>query len=270
MSSPFTTSPEPPIYRSDSGRFPSETPYLIAGQPSSFPVSDSTIYYLIIKRPPINVIDVRGPFSSQLSTEIDIKTYVTKHYEAGLEQLEVQLSSEVGRDFFFHIGLTLTGPEQHVMDIQVHKENNADVKPIIRINPVWTVICTELEHNIPPRQLATIKNREVLSTFLKAEGEKAAKDLARYTVKAKLDSGIPPDGQLMWDVSGEYGVNNIYHIVGKDSGWIIEANLHLAVDIVLEGASDEFGRPMAEGVSKSPVLRQQYLNHQWQGVSHDT
>lgn len=225
-------------------------------------ISQSHIFYLRIQRPSLQAIDVLGPYASTVGTVAGITLYMQEHYGPGMPQLNAQISTQAGEDIFFHIGMAITGDHHHVMDIEVLKEVNEDVKSVIKMQPVWTVLCTEMQHNDP--RPATIKSRDVRCTFPPTKnGEEQAKQLARAIAEEKIAGFDPPDAEIVSRYSGVKGVNVIYNVVGTGKGWSIEANFHLDPTIIFEGASDENGQPL-DGVVLNPVLlAQQHMHQQW-------
>lgn len=145
-----------------------------------------------------------------------------------------------------------------VLNIEVVREDNQAVKEVIPMQPVWTVVCTEMQHH--DFGDPTIRARQVLRSFPPTEaGEREAKALARRTAEANITDGNTPDARM---ICGVLGVNNIYNIVGTSMGWIVEAILHIGSDIEFETASDENGRRLEGAVLSPVILAQQHMEQQ--------
>ncbi|QDS71242.1 hypothetical protein FKW77_000118 [Venturia effusa] len=149
------------------------------------------IFYLRISVPPITAVEVFGPFATPAGVIGKFRNYIEARYLGAQSQLDAKFSSEGGTEAFLHFGMTVTDGLTNVLEVQVIREVNRDVKEVIRMQPVWTVVCTEMQHRAAGAP--TIKNRQVLRSFPATEaGEREAKGLARSTAEAKLTDGKVP------------------------------------------------------------------------------
>lgn len=214
----------------------------------------------------MTVVKIFGPFATPIGVIGRLGRYIEEHWLGAQSQLDAQFSSQSGIENFLHFGMTVTLRDSltevnHVLNVEVIREDNDEVKQVIPMQPVWTVVCTEMRHHAIEKP--SLRAREVLRSFPPTEtGGREAKALARSTAEAKLTSGNTTIARMIWDSTGVLGVNNIYHIVGTSMGWSVEAIFHDGPDIEFETASDENGHRLDGAVLNPVLLAQQHMEQQ--------
>lgn len=261
MSSPYSYASSRTITHFNDDGFDDDSPNLFTPITQRYSPELSPIFYLRMAITSTTVVEVFGPFATPAGVIWRLRSFVEGRWLGAL------FYPEGGIDRFLHFGMTVTlmdsltatNGHNHVLNVQVIREDNRDVKEIIRLQPVWTVVCTEMQHHA--MGTPTIRARQVLRSFppTEAGGEGGKGPLARSTAETKLTDGNTSNARMASDL---LGVNHLYQVVGTSTGWSIEANFHEGPDIQFETASDGNGRHVKGAVLNTLVLAQQHMQQQ--------